>query len=260
MARPPDWLVYGAILGLLLLACIGRPHANAPPAPPPVPGADAAPISPDSPFANEAVQRVRAGRPNRGAAISVSSHGVWLTARQVVEGCGKPLLVVAEGWAAPARIAYRGADVAVLTTRAAAPPLPLARTSLPKHGDTGFVAGFSGGAPGEVAARLMGREAGLDRNAWAEIGRTDGLKGPLNGMAGAPVLNGAGEVVGLTVRDEPNRGRLATAPAAALAGALALLRVHPDGAPNGQPITLDNYGRSADALRRALSVTAVVCG
>jgi S1-C subfamily serine protease len=225
-----------------------------------VPGADQTPVSPDSPFANEALQRVTARAPNRGAAISVSSHGVWLTARRVVEGCGKPLLVVAEGWAAPAKVAFRGGDVAVLTTHAAAPPLPLARRGSPRPGDTAFLAGFSLGAPGEVAARLMGPEAGEGRNAWAEIGRTDGLKGPLFGMAGAPVLNDAGEVIGMAVADEPNRGRLTTAPSNALAGALALLRVHADGAPNGQPITLDNYGRSADALRRALSVVPVVCG
>jgi hypothetical protein len=258
-ARAPDWLVYGAILALLLLACIGRGHANAPPAPPPVPGADQAPIAPDSPFANDALKRLPGGVANRGTAVSLSDHGVWLTARRAVQGCQQPLLVVAEGWGAPARLQLTSGDVAVLTTHAGAPALRLAKASAPRVGEADVLAGFSRGAPAEVAALAMGREAGSDRLAWAEIGRTDGLKGPFFGMAGAPVLNLNGEVVALALADRPTRGRLSAAPATALVRALTLAKARPDGAPTGQPITLDNYGRAADMLRRALSVVEVVC-
>ena len=45
---------------------------------------------------------------------------------------------------------------------------------------------------------------------WAETGRTDGLKGTLGGLSGAPALDDQGRVVGVTIAEAPRRGRIYT--------------------------------------------------
>ena len=261
MPRLPVWLIYLTIVVAMLVVALGRrERANAPQPPPPVPGADQAPISPTSPFANGRLVRLPiAARTGRGTAFSVSDRGVWLTARRVTGGCARPAVMVSEGWGAPARTAGVAGDVAVLSTDGGGPALPLARAARPRSGDPGFLPGFSGGAPGEAAALYLGRSAGRDRLGWAEIGRTDGLNGPLLGLAGAPVLNASGEVTGMLVAEAPRRGRLNATTPEALTRALAAARLKPSAAQPGQPITPENYGRAADSLRRGLSVVEVVC-
>jgi serine protease Do len=258
--RLPDWLIYLTIVAAILAVSLSRrEHANAPQPPPPVPGEDQAPIAPASPFANDALLRMPAPAINRGTAFSISDRGVWLTARRVLDGCRRPVIVVAPGWGAPAALAGANGDVAVLTTQGGGPALLLAGTRRPGPGEGAFLAGFSRGRPGEVATLYLGGEAGRHRLAWAEIGRTDGLHGPLLGLAGAPVLDASGGIAGMMLGDAPRRGRLNAATPAALARALAAARLTAGAAAPGQPITLDNYGRAADALRRAVSVAAVVC-
>lgn len=261
MPRLPVWLIYLTIVVAMLVVSLGRrEHANAPRPPPPVPGADQAPISPSSPFANAPLVRlpVKAGAIG-GTVFSISDRGVWLTARRAVDGCDRPAIAVGRGWGAPAQTRAVEGDVAVLTTDGGAPALPLAKAQRPRAGDSGFLPGFSSGGPGEAAALYLGPGVGRDRLAWAEIGRTDGLKGPLPGMAGAPVLNAAGEITGMLLADAPRRGRLSGATLAALVHALAAAKLRPSVAGPQPPISLDNYGRAADDLRRALSVAEVVC-
>jgi len=94
---------------------------------------------------------------------------------------------------------------------------------------------------------------------FAEIGRTEGLTGPLTGLIGAPALDGEGRVVGLILGEAPRRGRLYAAPLATLSAALAAAKVAPNPNAAGLPITPDNYGLAADDLRRALRVAGVVC-
>ena len=95
--------------------------------------------------------------------------------------------------------------------------------------------------------------------AWAEIGRTDGLKGSLAGLSGAPVLDTAGDVVGVTLAEAPRRGRVFTATPQTVRRALAAAGVKPAPPGTGQPISVENYGRVADGLRRDLRVAQVVC-
>jgi len=259
MPRLPVWLIYLTIVAAMLVVALGRrEHANAPKAPPPVPGADQAPIAPTSPFANAPLVRLPA-KAARGTAFSMSDHGVWLTAQSVTRRCAKPALVVADGWAAPAKLVATHGDIAVLTTDAGAPALPLATAVHARPGDNGFLAGFSGGAPGEVAMLYLGQDAGRDRVAWAEIGRTDGLKDPLPGLAGAPVLNAAGEVTGMALSDAPRRGRVDATTREALTDALAAAKLTHSTPEPAQPISLDTYGIAADSLRRDLNVVEVVC-
>jgi S1-C subfamily serine protease len=271
--RPPDWLIYaGAVFALATLCMSQKERADAPPAPPPLPGAELA-LAPESGSLDPAKARplpATAEEQVAGTAFSVSEAGVWLTARHVVSGCARIAVLVSPGRGVLARAAAldRSSDLAVLTTAGGAPPLPLAPDRRLAHGQLGFHPGYPRGQPGEAASRLLGPyllpAAGPGGRsvrvlAWAEVGRTDGLKGSLAGLSGAPVLDAAGAVVGVTLAEGPRRGRLYSAPAAAIRTALARAGKKPAAFAQGQPVTTENYGRAADALRRELSVAEVAC-
>ena len=268
--RPPDWLVYGALVGgLLLLSFNHREKANAPEAPPPMPGDARMPLAATSPFSTSRVVPVGVHPETAaGSAFSAGDGGVWLTARHVLDGCRQSAIVVAAGRGVAARVRAVEGDVAVLTTEGGAPALPLSAGADPKVGARAFLPGFPQGRPGEAASRLLGPQQvrGHGRGArvssllaWAEIGRTDGLKGSLAGLSGAPVLDTAGDVVGVTLAEAPRRGRVFTATPQTVRRALAAAGVKPAPPGTGQPISVENYGRVADGLRRDLRVAQVVC-
>ena len=271
-SRLPDWLVYLAIVAALLIAAIGRrERADAPPPPPPMAGDDALPLGPSSPFDPAVVVDVPGKpKPGTGTAFSVSDSGVWMTARHVVDGCTRIALVVAEGRGVAAKATIDPAgEAAILTTEGGSPALPLAPTTFkPRPGALGFHPGFPQGQAGEAVSRLLGRENLVVRGrgartepvlAWTEIGRTDTLKGTLAGLSGAPVLDSAGRVIGVTVAEAPRRGRIYTTAPETLLSALATAHRRPSGDAVGEPINVENYGRVADGLRRDLRVAQVVC-
>ncbi|HZZ69643.1 MAG TPA: serine protease [Phenylobacterium sp.] len=268
--RLPDWLIYAVVVVGLLLAAVGRQErADAPPAPPPTPEAEGAALGPASPFDPSVVVEVSdKTQAGAGTAFSIASSGVWVTARHVVEGCSQAAIVVSpgRGVAASVRIDPR-AETAILTTDGGAPPLPLGLGQRLRRGERAFHVGFPQGRPGEASSRLLGRENLVVQGrgartepvlVWAETGRTDGLKGTLAGLSGAPALDDQGRVVGVTIAEAPRRGRIyTTAPETTLRTLADAGRRFPDAA--GQPITADNYGRVADDLRRNLRVAEVVC-
>ncbi len=267
--RLPDWLVYGTVLAALVLAAHGRrEREDAPSAPPPPPGLAQAPIAPGSPFAADRVAPVpRRAASAAGTAFSVDERGLWLTAGHVINGCGQVGLVVAEGRGVAARVLARRGDLAVLQSEGGAPGLPLAGADWPVRGEQLFQPGYPQGAAGEVAARMMGRQTlgGGGRGgapqtlmALVEDGRTEGLGESFSGLSGAPVLDEAGRVVGVTLGQSPRRGRLYAAPPELMAQALAAAGARPAAGP-AAPLAVDDYGRVADALRRDLRVVQVVC-
>ncbi|HEY2661491.1 MAG TPA: serine protease [Caulobacteraceae bacterium] len=265
----PDGLIYAVVVGGLLVASIAwRGSANAPSTPPPVPGLGQTPIASFSPFAAD---RVLPATPKTetaaGTAFSIGDAGLWLTARHVIDGCDQIGVVVAEGRGVAASIAARRGDLAVLRTEGGAPALPLA-PSAPRAGQQVFHPGFPQGAPGEVASQLLGRQtlrvhgrgvAAAEVLAWAENGRTDGLRGSLAGLSGAPVLDATGRVVGVTLAESPRRGRLYSSTPRDVREMLSLARAPTAGASGAQPLSVDSYGRAADDLRRQLRVVQVVC-
>ena len=269
--RLPDWLVYSAVVSALVVAAIGRREvADAPAPPPPVLGAEAAPLGPASPFDPAIVVKVSPKPdPGSGTAFSVADDGVWLTARHVVEGCKQVALIVApgRGVAAKVQIDPRG-EAAILTTEGGAPAMPLGLTLPLKRGDRAFHPGFPQGKAGEVTSRLLGRENLVIHGrgdhtepvlVWAEVGRTDTLVGSLSGLSGAPALDPAGRVIGITIAEAPRRGRIYTAAPETIARALKGTRGAGAGFALGEPITTENYGRVADSLRRDLRVAQVTC-
>ncbi|THD57915.1 serine protease [Phenylobacterium sp.] len=272
--RLPDWLIYAVVVVALLIAAVGRQErADAPPAPPPSPEAEGAVLGAASPFDPAvAVQVADKTDPGAGTAFSISQTGVWVTARHVVEGCAQAAIVVGPGRGVAAKVRIDpAAETAILTTDGGAPALPLALSQRLRRGERAFHMGFPQGRPGEASSRLLGRENLVVQGrgartepvlVWAETGRTDGLKGTLGGLSGAPALDDQGRVVGVTIAEAPRRGRIyTTAPettARALAAAGRLLANAPASAA-GEPVNADNYGRIADDLRRNLRVAQVVC-
>ncbi len=273
MRRPRrlDWAAYAAVVGVLLAVSLSRrEHADAPPAAAVPPDAvEGALLGPITPFdAAATVEAPDAFRPSSGTAFSIAGRGRWVTARHVVEGCRKPALVIGGGRAVAAdmRLASR-ADVAVLITDGGPPALPVAADAPLRKGQRAFHPGFPQGAPGEVTTRLLGRETlkvfgrGAHEEpvlAWAEVGRTDGLVGPLSGLSGAPALDVQGRVLGVTIAEAPRRGRIYTTAPESFGPAIRGEQ-RADEVAQGQPMTIDTYGQASDALRRDLRVAQVVC-
>ncbi|HEX5265010.1 MAG TPA: serine protease [Phenylobacterium sp.] len=268
--RLPDWLIYAAVVVALLIAAVGRQErADAPPPPPPAPAAEGAALGPASPFDPSVVVEVSdKTQPGAGTAFSVSASGVWVTARHVVEGCSQAAIVVSPGRGVAASVKIDPeAETAILTTDGGAAPLPLGLTAGLRRGERAFHLGFPQGRPGEASSRLIGRENLVveGRGArtepvlvWAETGRTDGLKGTLGGLSGAPALDDQGRVVGVTIAEAPRRGRIYTTSPETTARTLAASGRRLSEIP-GTPISAENYGRVADDLRRNLRVAQVVC-
>ncbi|MBJ7317975.1 MAG: trypsin-like peptidase domain-containing protein [Brevundimonas sp.] len=269
--RLPDWAIYSAVAGVLLAVSLGRrENADAPPAPPPPDEIEGALLGPVTPF--DAAVTLDAPdtpfTPSSGTAFSIAGRGRWVTARHVVEGCRRPALVIGGGRAVAAdvRLAPR-ADVALLITDGGPPALPVAAQTPLRKGQRAFHPGFPQGRAGEVTSRLLGRETlkvfgrgARDEPvlAWAEVGRTDGLEGTLSGLSGAPVMDGRGRVLGVTIAEAPRRGRIYTTAPESFAPAIRGEQ-RADEVVLGEPVTIDNYGRVADALRRDLRVAQVVC-
>jgi serine protease Do len=261
-----------AVVAAILLGAglVTRGGLMAPRAPPPMPGEARMPLAVDSPFASLPITAISASVGRRGrTAFSVGQAGVWISAGAGSQTCGKPGLVVAGGRAVPARIARRSGETLVLvTTGAGTPGLPPAAPRDVRPGELGFQLGYPEGRPGEVAARLIGRQTlriaprGLPDEpvlVWAEVGHTEGLKGARAGLIGAPVLDGEGRVLGVTVAQSPRRGRLYTTTPDDLRSAIAATRIPIGAAGAGAPIGGDNYGRAADDLRRDARVVQLVC-
>jgi serine protease Do len=270
--RPPDWLLYAAVVGgLLVVAVSRREHVDAPPAPTQARIAAGALLGPSSPFdPSVTVDVAERSGPSTGTAFSVASSGVWITARHVIDGCRQAALVVGEGQgvAARAHIDPRG-EAALLSTEGGAPALPLDLAAQLREGEVAFSPGFPQGRPGETASRLLGRENLVvhGRGArtepvlvWAEIGRTDGLKGSLGGLSGAPALDAEGRVLGVTIAEAPRRGRIYTTTPETVQRLIDESRLSlPAVAASREPITAASYGKVADDLRRDLRVAQVVC-
>lgn len=267
----PDWLVYVAIVLALVIVAVGRrERADAPAPPPPVAGQEGLPLGPASPFDPAVVVEVSGKtEPAAGTAFSIADRGVWVTARHVVDGCAKVAIVVAEGRGVAAKVTIDpSGEAAILTTEGGASALPLGLDQPLRRGDRAYHPGFPQGRPGETTSRLLGRENLVVRGrgartepvlVWAETGRTDRLSGTLGGLSGAPALDGAGRVIGVTVAEAPRRGRIYTTTPETLTHALAVSHEHAASFAVGEVVTPGNYGIVADSLRRDLRVAQVIC-
>jgi serine protease Do len=266
--RLPDWLIY-LLVFIAIVSGVFRANedADAPPAPPDVEGG--APLPAESPFDPEVYVEAGPAAPGTGTAFAVAPDGVWLSARHVVDGCGRVGIAVDEREAVAAQVTIaRDADVAILRTQGGPDGLALDLEDADMTvGEPAFHIGFPQGRPGEVASRLMGRERLITTGrrqgeepvlVWAEIGRTRGLRGSLGGLSGGPAFDARGQVVGVTIAEEPRRGKIYTAAPSAVARFIGRARLTPKGEP-AEGIDARRYGRAGDELRRSLQVAQVIC-
>ncbi|WP_397399085.1 serine protease [Phenylobacterium sp.] len=269
--RLPDWVVYAAVVVALLFAALGRDErTDAPPPPPRSSDPLGEALGPASPFDPAVVVDVPAkAGPSAGTAFSIARSGVWLTARHVVDGCQRVAIVVGPGTGVAVKVLVdpKG-EAAMLYTEGGAAPLPLALSEPLRRGQRAFHPGFPQGEPGEASSRLLGRENLVVRGhgartepvlVWAETGRTEGLKGTLGGLSGAPALDASGRVLGVTIAESPRRGRIYTTAPEVVSATLATSGRRPDRGAIGESITPQNYFYVADDLRRELQIAQVVC-
>jgi serine protease Do len=206
-----------------------------------------------------------------GTAFAIASSGIWFTARHVVIGCDRVVVLDRRGRiATKAEVIFLSdnADVALVRTRNGPAPLALDLDERDlKLGTRAFHVGYPQGKPGEVTSRLIGRELMVTSGAWqgreqtlafAETGRTAGLNGTLGGLSGGPAFDEDGNVIGVTVAESPRRGRIVTTSAVSLVDALNSAGITPSGTPQGD-LGAFGYANAANQLRTELKVIQLVC-
>lgn len=269
----PDWLLYIIVIAAVVFVLFrldqraDAPEAYRPDTSLSQPGAF---LPPPSTYDPEVLVEVGPVASGMGSAFAISEEGWWLTARHVVDGCQQVGLIVSRGAAVPVTEVKRAlfADLALLRTERA--PAALALDTSERQfqvGQRAFHVGFPQGRPGEAYSRLIGRETLVARGrydleepvlAWAELGRTSGLRGSLAGISGGPAFGANGQVIGVTIAESARRGRIYTASPSSITRLLRLEQVNAQGAPSRR-LTADNYGEESDDLRRNLAVAQVVC-
>lgn len=263
LRRIPDWLVYSLLLSIILTSANNRSSGRDAPMPPPELGPALPNARPSDPSVIVDIEKPKSGI---GTAFAINNDGTWLTARHVVDGCDQVgLRVGSNKYVKTAKTTVSAAtDTALVSSDWKRPPLARDLETKRQVGERGFFIGFPQGQPGEVAGKLLGRHRMLVRGryksdeailAWAEIGRTSGLKGSLGGISGGPVFDSDGEVIGIVAAESPRRGRIYTVAPTSLSDILTPL----ESEPKRDPISMENYGREADKYRRTRRVTQVIC-
>jgi serine protease Do len=268
----PDWLLYIIVIlavVFVLFRLDDSQRSDAPEALPDAPEVGAF-LPPPSIYDPEVLVEVGPVASGLGSAFAISEEGWWITARHVVDACERVGLIVSHGAATPVtevKVALF-ADLALLRTDRA--PAALAIDTSERRfqvGQRAYHVGFPQGRPGEAYSRLIGRETLVARGryeaeepvlAWAELGRTSGLRGSLAGISGGPAIAANGQVIGVTVAESARRGRIYTAAPSSILELLRVEQVDAEGSPT-ERMTPDNYGQESDNLRRELAVAQVVC-
>ena len=260
--RIPDWLVYLVIVSVVYGYANRRSERAPAPPPPPVTLGDLLPEQ--SPRDERVLVEIGEAGDGTGTAFPIDRRGTFMTARHVVDGCvevglaaGNRVAVIAERVAIDPQ-----ADLALIDTDWNRPPLPSDISTRKRIGEVGYFFGFPQGRPGEAVGHLLGRGQLRVRGryrtdepvfAWAEVGRTAGLRGTLGGMSGAPVLDADGEVIGVVAAENPRRGRIYSVAPVSLRDSFTDPREAPE------PIAARNYGTRADRYRRERRIVQVVC-
>jgi len=220
------------------------------------------------------------GQFSSGTAFAVNTQGDWLTARHVTRNCTS-LLLVSEDTSVRVPVARvienQGTDLSLLQTRAEEPQVTFTRRD-PLPDEDGFHIGFPQGQPTSVRSGFLG-VASVDLGAangspfdhihtvghvWAERERLPSLSGTLGGLSGGPTFDGMGAVIGVTVAEQPRRGRVVTIPPEAVEDMLKRLAIPgwqnvPDDSGRDPGITQSNFDRFGEEMRRAVTVARVYC-
>lgn len=266
----PDWLLYIIVIITVVFVLFRiDQRADAPEALPDQPEVGQF-LPPPSMYDPEVLVEVGPVSSGLGSAFAISEDGWWVTARHVVDACERVGIIVSHGAATPVtevKVALF-ADIALLKTDGAPSSLALDTTERRfQVGQRAYHVGFPQGRPGEAYSRLIGRETLVARGryeseepvlAWAELGRTSGLRGSLAGISGGPAIAANGQVIGVTVAESARRGRIYTAAPSSILRLLRVENVDAEGSPSPR-LTPENYGEESDDLRRELVVAQVMC-
>lgn len=267
-----DWLLYAAcITGIVAVTSQWHERSNAPPAPPPPGIGEMALFANFTPFAASSIINLPVDdqKVMTGTAFSVSQSGEWIVAKDSVGTCTHPFLNIGGNLGVPFKVrAIKGVDNYVLgVTEGGGRPLPLVDPKTIKPGIRGFMPGYPGGEAGEATARLIGTTT-LEKThrgqanevvlAWAEAGRTSGLRTDLNKLVGGPVIDDSSHAVGIVIKESPRRGRIYTS----IPATLFAIGNPPERRPDFESeatVTKRNYGIIADTLRREFRIAQVGC-
>lgn len=272
MALLPDWMLYGSAIALMVVIP-GRwaDKSMSPPAPPPPSASEMALLSAYTPFShNEIISLPLMNDIDyRGTAFSVSKSGEWILARESIRNCRYPFLNIGGNLGVRIRVQYkRSLDNYVLAvTESGARALPFADPKTIKPGMRGFMPGYPHGQVGEATGRLIG-ETRLKSGkrfqkaetvlAWAEAGHTADISGSLNQLLGGPTLNAQSQVIGITLKTKPRRGRLYSSTPATL-NEIGSTPARTYDYEHEDLLTRRNYGIVSDTLRRDYRVAQVGC-
>jgi serine protease Do len=289
--RIPDWLFYLLVIGALLYGCGTRdndrldehfedehqqggfqPTDEPPASPSPDSQTDGPVLAAPSQFDEQGlVDAENAETYSTGTAFAIGPDGGWFTARHVVRGCPTVGLLSADGETAvrvQQVVISDESDIAWLDTNGGPQPfaMDLDERDL-RLNSLGFHVGFPQGAPGEVVSRLMGRQLLETRGAWrgqeqtltwAEVARTPGLRGSLGGLSGGPVFDSSGRALGVTIAENPRRGRVITTAAVSISELVAQNRIELAGDP-APPLDTQDFTATGEKLRDDRRVMQVVC-
>lgn len=272
----PDWIIYGGALALILTVTDRWAERSMAPAAPPPPGpgemalfATFTPFHPGQIITLPLMDK----QEKRGTAFSVARDGEWVVARESLKDCPHPFINVGGNLGVPFETRrIDGLDNYVLAvTNGGGRPLPVAHPETLKPGMRGFMPGFPQGRVGEATGRLIGEthltsprrfETPETVMAWAVAGHTQDIPGSLNQLLGGPTLNARSEVVGITIKTRPRRGRIySSTPQTLTAITRAASRSGTPAAVSGPEdlLTRRNYGTVSDTLRREYRVVQVGC-
>lgn len=268
----PDWMIYGTAITLLVVVPgAWGDKSMSPPAPPPPGEGEMALFASFSPFSHSEIITLPLMEKlePRGTAFSVSKAGEWIVARESIRGCRHPYINVGGNMGVPFKVRYKASldNYVLAVTASGARPLPLAAPSSIKPGMRGFMPGYPHGEIGEATARLIG-ETRLKTGkrfhkpetvlAWAEAGHTANIGGSLNQLLGGPTLNARSEVLGITLKTNPRRGRIYSSTPQTVA-AIANTPSRTYDFEHEDILTRRNYGVVSDTLRREYRVAQVGC-
>ncbi len=271
--RLPDWFLYALVLTVFVwfVFLVDNDRLDAPEPLPETLRGEGPSLPEPSVFDETVLVQVTSPQDGVGTAFAIDRQGNWLTARHVVEGCRRVSLLVAPNrYVTVARVlTATGSDLALLQTGRSLRAVELNLEPDLRVGEPGYHVGYPQGRPGEVATRLIARSRLVTQGqrrtqepvlAWAEVGRTRGLSGTLGGLSGGPVFDATGRARGVVVAESPRRGRIYTAAPRSIEAFLAARELAPAPGRSGpEPVTINNYGRRADDLRKALQVVKVAC-
>lgn len=259
--RVPDYILYGVIVALIVIYSNAAQEENNAPAPPTNIG-DLLPG--DNPRDPNVLVNIDVPKSGIGTAFSINPNGTWLTARHVVDSCDQIALKMSSQKFLPVSVDIsQTADLAVLKGQWERQPIRSDLYAPRRLGEHGFFFGFPQGRPGEAAGRLIGRSRlkvkGRYKSeepilAWAETGRSQGLKGSLGGLSGGPVLDTDGEVIGIVAAESLRRGRVYSVAPRNLRSV-----INEDKSYKARPISFESYGLQADEYRRNRQIVQVVC-